>query len=62
MHLILSALAVAFVIAGFVGFAYGGLPTIIAWALAAFCIIGAWKLRPAHVRMREDRMARRPRS
>ncbi|HVS51064.1 MAG TPA: hypothetical protein VHD62_01820 [Opitutaceae bacterium] len=62
MHLILSVLAVALVIAGFVGFAYGGLPTIVAWVLAALCIVGAWKLRPAHVRVREDRLARRPRS
>jgi hypothetical protein len=61
MHLFLSALAVVFVIGGFVGFAYGGLPTIASWILAALCIIGAWKLRPRRVRDREDQMLRRPR-
>jgi hypothetical protein len=61
MHIFLTALAVVFVIAGFAGFAYGGLPTIIFWTLAAFCIIGAWRGRPQRIRAREDRLARRPR-
>lgn len=62
MHLLLAALAVAFVIAGFVGFALGGLPTIVFWVLAGVCVIGAWKLRPRPQRVREDRNLRnRPR-
>jgi uncharacterized membrane protein YbaN (DUF454 family) len=62
MHLFLAALALLFVILGFVGFAYGGLPTIIFWFLAAVCIFGAWNSRPAHQRLREDRnLGRTPR-
>jgi uncharacterized membrane protein YbaN (DUF454 family) len=55
MHFVLAALAAAFVIAGFVGFAAGGIPTIVFWLLAAICIAGAWKLRPKRQRIREDR-------
>lgn len=46
MHLFLAALAVACIIAGFAGFAAGGIPTIVFWVLAAVCIFGAWKARP----------------
>lgn len=55
MHLVLAVLAVAFAIVGFAGFAAGGLPTIVFWALAAFCIFGAWKVRPRRQRLREER-------
>jgi len=54
MHLVLAVLAVLFVIAGFVGF-IGGVFTLIFWALAVLCLIGAWKLRPRRQRTREDR-------
>jgi hypothetical protein len=50
MTFFLAALAVLLVIGGFVGFAYGGLPTLICWALAALCIYGAWRLRTARRR------------
>jgi hypothetical protein len=56
MHLVLALLAVVLVILGFVGFAFGGLPTVVCWVLAALCIGGAWKLRPAGQRRRENRM------
>lgn len=55
MHLFLAALAVLFVILGFTGFALGGLPTIVFWALAAICFVAAWKLRSDRQRRREDR-------
>ena len=55
MHLFLAALAVLFVILGFVGFGLGGIPTIVFWVLAALCIIGAWKMRSDRQRRREDR-------
>ena len=55
MHLLLAALAVLFVILGFVGFGLGGLPTILFWGLAALCVIAAWKSRPISQRVREDR-------
>ena len=55
MHLFLAALAVLFVVLGFVGFGFGGLPTIVFWVLAGGCVIGAWRLRPASQRRREDR-------
>jgi uncharacterized membrane protein YbaN (DUF454 family) len=62
MHLFLAALAVLFIILGFTGFALGGLPTIVFWALAAFCLIGAWKLRSDRQRRRENRaIGRTPR-
>ena len=60
MHLVLSVLAVAFIIAGFAGFALGGIPTIVFWILAALCVIGAWKSRPPRQRAREDRAMRDP--
>jgi hypothetical protein len=61
MHLVLALFAVVFVVLGFVGFALGALPTILFWVLAAVCIGGAWKLRPAGQRRREDRtMGPRP--
>jgi Flp pilus assembly protein TadB len=55
MHLFLAALAVLFVILGFGGFALGGFPTIIFWFLAALCLLGAWRMRSARQRRREDR-------
>lgn len=55
MQLFLAALAVLFVILGFAGFGLGGLPTILFWVLAAFCLVGAWKLRSDRQRRREDR-------
>jgi len=54
MHLFLAALAVLFVVLGFGGFAFGGLPTIVFWVLAAFCLVGAWKLRSDRQRRRES--------
>ncbi|HUR58446.1 MAG TPA: hypothetical protein VM029_12090 [Opitutaceae bacterium] len=54
MHLFLAALAVLFVILGFGGFAFGGLPTIVFWVLAGFCLLGAWKLRSNRQRRRES--------
>lgn len=62
MHIFLSALALLFVALGFVGFGMGGFPTIVFWILAAFCIMGAWKMRSDRQRRREDRaMNARPR-
>lgn len=58
MHLFLAALAVAFMIAGFVGFAAGGIPTIVFWILAGVCVLAAWKSRPPRQRAREDRAMR----
>jgi uncharacterized membrane protein YbaN (DUF454 family) len=55
MPIFLAALALLFVFLGFLGFGLGGLPTIIFWVLAAFCIFGAWKLRSDRQRRREDR-------
>jgi flagellar biosynthesis component FlhA len=55
MLLFLSVLAALFIILGFVGFGFGGLPTIIFWFLAALCIAGAWKVRSGRQRRREDR-------
>lgn len=55
MHLFLAALATLFVIAGFVGFAAGGLPTIMFWILAAVCVVAAWRVRPQRQRIHEDR-------
>ncbi len=55
MHLFLTGLAVLSVVLGFIGFGFGGIPTIIFWVLAAFCIAGAWKLRSDRQRRREDR-------
>ncbi len=55
MHFILSALAVLFLILGFVGFALGGLPTLIFWILAGVCIAGAWKVRLDRQRRHENR-------
>lgn len=43
MHILLAVVAVAFIIAGFVGLV-GGVVSIIFWALAALCIFGAAKL------------------
>ena len=60
MHVILTVLAVIFVLGGFVGFFLGVIPTIVLWVLAAFCILGAWKARPARLRRREDRLANPP--
>ena len=58
MHLFLAALAVAFIIAGFFGFAAGGIPTIVFWVLAGVCVFAAWKTRLLHQRVREDRAMR----
>lgn len=58
MHLFLAALAVAFMLAGFVGFAAGGIPTIVFWFLAAVCVFAAWKTRPQRQRVREERAMR----
>jgi hypothetical protein len=55
MHIFLAALAALFTFLGLAGFALGGLPTIVFWILAGFCVFGAWKLRPEHQRRREDR-------
>ena len=55
MHLFLAGLAVLFFFGGFVGFAAGGLPTILCWFLCALCVYGAWKKRPASQRARENR-------
>jgi hypothetical protein len=51
MTTVLAALAVILAIGGFVGFAYGGLPTLVCWALAALCIYGGWRLRRARGRV-----------
>ena len=55
MHLFLVALALLFIVLGFVGFGFGGLPTIVFWFLAAVCVVGAWKLRSDRQRRRETR-------
>lgn len=60
MHAILTVLAVLLVIAGFAGFFLGVVPTIVAWVLAALCIIGAWKSRPDSQRRREQRLSGPP--
>ncbi len=60
MHLVLAVLAIVLVLVGFVGFAMGVIPTIVAWVLAALCILGAWKLRPAAQRRREQRLGGPP--
>lgn len=57
MHLILTVLAVLFVLGGFVGLFLGVIPTLILWTLAALCIFAGWKARPAVQRRREDRLA-----
>ena len=54
MHIFLAALAVLFVILGFAGFGFGGLPTILFWFLAAVCLAGAWKFRSDRQRRREN--------
>lgn len=54
MQTILAVLAVILVLAGFVGFFFGVVPTIIAWVLAGLCVIGAWKARPS-VSREDDR-------
>ena len=56
MHLVLTILAVLFILGGFVGFFLGVIPTIVLWFLAALCIIAAWKSRPNTQRAREDRL------
>jgi uncharacterized protein YqgC (DUF456 family) len=58
MHVVLTVLAVIFVLGGFVGLFLGVIPSLILWALAAFCIIAGWRTRPARLRRREDRLAR----
>lgn len=55
MHLFLFALAVLFIILGFVGFGLGGIPTIVFWIFAALCLIGGWKMRSSRQRIRENR-------
>jgi peptidoglycan/LPS O-acetylase OafA/YrhL len=61
MAIVLAVFAVVFVILGFGGFAFGGIPTIVFWILAALCIFGGWKLRSGRQRRREDRaMGPRP--
>lgn len=55
MVFFLAALTLLFVILGFTGFAYGGLPTIVFWILAALCLAAAWKTRSHRQRRREDR-------
>ena len=55
MHIVLTVFAVVFFVAGFAGFFFGGLPTIVFWFLAGVCIAAAWKLRPDWQRRREDR-------
>ena len=55
MYIFLSALAVLFLILGFVGFALGGLPTLVFWILAGACIAGAWKMRSDRQRRHENR-------
>lgn len=62
MHVILAVLAVIFVLAGFVGFFFGVIPTLVFWILAALCIAGAWGSRPARLRRREDRLSGHPTS
>jgi uncharacterized membrane protein YbaN (DUF454 family) len=55
MYIFLSALAVLFLILGFVGFALGGLPTLVFWILAGVCLAGAWKMRSGRQRRHENR-------
>lgn len=55
MYIFLSALAVLFLILGFVGFALGGLPTLVFWILAGVCLAGAWKMRSDRQRRHENR-------
>jgi uncharacterized membrane protein YbaN (DUF454 family) len=55
MHIFLIALAMFFIVLGFVGFGLGVLPTIVFWILAGVCMAGAWKLRSDRQRRREDR-------
>lgn len=55
MHIVLGALALLFIVLGFGGFAFGGLPTIVFWVLAAICVVAAWKVRSDRQRGREDR-------
>lgn len=57
MHL---ALTVFLVLAGFAGFFFGVVPTIVLCCLATLGIIGAWILRPASQRRREDHLRQRP--
>jgi len=57
MHIILTVVAVICVIGGFVGLFLGVIPSLILWAIAAFCILGAWRSRPARLKRREDRLA-----
>lgn len=57
MHVILTVLAVLFILGGFVGLFLGVVPTLVLWTLAAFCIIGGWKTRPISNRRREDNLA-----
>ena len=60
MHIVLSILAVVLILGGFVGLGLGVIPTIVAWLLAAFCIMGAWRLRPEAQRRRERRLSQHP--
>ena len=55
MQFFLAALAALFVILGFIGFAAGGVPTVIFWALAGVCVAGAWKIRSDRQRRHEQR-------
>jgi hypothetical protein len=59
MHLLVASLAVVFLIAGFVGFAAGGLPTIVLWFLAAACVVLSWKMRPPSQGAPEERASER---
>jgi membrane protein implicated in regulation of membrane protease activity len=58
MHFLLFALAVACLVAGFLGFAAGGIPTIVFWVLAGVFILLGWKARPMSQRQQEDRAMR----
>lgn len=60
MHFFLAALALLFLILGFTGFAFGGLPTIVFWFLAAVCLVGAWKMRSDRQRRRETHLGGPP--
>lgn len=55
MSFLFAALALLFIILGFGGFAFGGIPTIVFWVLAALCIVAGWKSRSLRQRRREDR-------
>ncbi len=61
MHVVLVILAVIFAILGFVGFAYGGIPTIVFWVLAGLCIAGGWTLQRSRLKARSARLDRDPR-